>query len=302
MNDVECEERLEARITGDPSLPVLVYLPGLHGDWTLIPGFRAALGGRLRLVELTYPRTQTWTLEDYAAAIQEVLIQNGILSCWLLGESFGSQVLWAILRRWESVPAHDRPLQLEGLILAGGFVRYPVIAALRCVRAVFVRTPLMGQNLMRTVMKWYGIVRHRNSPENRRHLDEFVRRRTPKDWLAAGHRLGLIVNSDPLEVAGRTHLPVFHLAGLVDPIVPTLLVRGWLRRHCPGYRQGRTLWLADHNVLGTAPRQSADLIASWVLGERLAGDARYLPETGFSGRLERWESRGQPEFISGCGG
>ena len=57
-------EKLEMRIHGDASLPTLIYLPGLHGDWTLVGGFRRALGGRVRFVEVTYPRTLIWTLED----------------------------------------------------------------------------------------------------------------------------------------------------------------------------------------------------------------------------------------------
>ena len=50
-------EELQLRIHGEASLPTLIYLPGLHGDWTLIGGFRHALGGRVRFVEVTYPRT-----------------------------------------------------------------------------------------------------------------------------------------------------------------------------------------------------------------------------------------------------
>ena len=34
------DEKLQLRIYGDDSLPTLIYLPGLHGDWTLIGGFR----------------------------------------------------------------------------------------------------------------------------------------------------------------------------------------------------------------------------------------------------------------------
>jgi hypothetical protein len=30
------QERLEVRVHGAASWPTLVYLPGLHGDWTLI--------------------------------------------------------------------------------------------------------------------------------------------------------------------------------------------------------------------------------------------------------------------------
>ena len=60
----------QLRIHGDASLPTLIYLPGLHGDWTLVGGFREAVDGRVRFVEMTYPRTLTWSLDDYAAAIE----------------------------------------------------------------------------------------------------------------------------------------------------------------------------------------------------------------------------------------
>ena len=36
-------EELQTRIHGDASLPPLVYLPGLHGDWTLVTSFRLAM-------------------------------------------------------------------------------------------------------------------------------------------------------------------------------------------------------------------------------------------------------------------
>jgi hypothetical protein len=52
-------EELQLRIHGEATLPTLVYLPGLHGDWTLVGGFLRALGGRVRFVEMTYPRSLT---------------------------------------------------------------------------------------------------------------------------------------------------------------------------------------------------------------------------------------------------
>src|SRR5690348_11742895 len=96
------EEKLQLRIHGDESLPTLIYLPGLHGDWTLAGGFLKALNGRVRFVEMTYPRTLVWSLDDYAAAIESALAQNKIQSGWLLGESFGSQPLWALVGRASS--------------------------------------------------------------------------------------------------------------------------------------------------------------------------------------------------------
>lgn len=91
---------MQLRVHGEPSLPVLIYLPGLHGDWTLIGGFRRALGGKVRFVEITYPRTLIWSLDDYAAAVETVLAENGITTGWLLGESFSSQVVWAMVGAW----------------------------------------------------------------------------------------------------------------------------------------------------------------------------------------------------------
>src|SRR5882724_284489 len=109
-------EELKMRVHGDASLPTLVYLPGMHGDWTLVSSFRAAVAGKVRFVEFAYPRTERLSLDDLAAAIEEALLANGIESGWLLGESFGSQPAWALL-------AKGRGFQAHGLILAGGFVR-----------------------------------------------------------------------------------------------------------------------------------------------------------------------------------
>src|SRR5207244_4028783 len=112
-------EELQIRIHGTDLLPTLVYLPGLHGDWTLIGRFRKALGGRVRFVEVTYPRTLSWSLEDYAEGVEKALGERGITSGWLLAESFSSGVVWPIVGR--------RRFGVEGVILAGGFVRHPLV-------------------------------------------------------------------------------------------------------------------------------------------------------------------------------
>src|SRR5437879_12787585 len=91
------EEELEIRVHGPAVLPTLIYLPGLHGDWTLIGRFRKALRERVRFVEVTYPRTLNWTLEDYAAAVESALATKGITRGWMLGESISSAVVWVIL-------------------------------------------------------------------------------------------------------------------------------------------------------------------------------------------------------------
>ena len=62
----------------------------------------------------------------------------------------------------------------------------------------------------------------------------------------------------------KTTLPVFCLAGLIDPIVPWPLVRNWLKKNCPALREYKIIRRADHNVLGTASKASAEQILEWI--------------------------------------
>ena len=279
------DENLQLRIHGDDSLPALIYLPGLHGDWTLVGGFLQALDGRVRFVEITYPRTLVWSLDDYAAAIEAALAQKGITSGWLLGESFGSQPLWALVGRNsgtgvslvcfkenETVGIMDsragRPchFQIEGVILAGGFVKHPMRWTIWLAERM---TGRMSNALFVWIIFSYAKIarfRYRNSPEVLVRIDEFVARRTDLDRRAAQHRLHLIAGFDPRPVARQTKLPVFGLSGIVDPIVPWPFVRRWLKQNCPALRDYKIIKSADHNVLGTAPRRAATQILEWMNG------------------------------------
>jgi len=252
-------EGIRIRIHGDESLPVLVYLPGTHGDWTLVSSFRAAVAGQVRFVEFAYPRTTTWSLDDYARGIEESLLANGIDRGWLLGESFGSQPAWQIIRRART---GFRPL---GLILVGGFVRHPLIGAVRMAGRVSGAVPLSCVKFFCVIYARYARFRHKRAPETLASIAEFVANRTLEaDRRAIVHRYALIANNDPREIARRFDRPVYYLAGLVDPLVPWCYVRWWLRHNCPGYRNGKTIWRADHNALGTAPQKSAKTILHWM--------------------------------------
>ncbi|MBI2926515.1 MAG: alpha/beta hydrolase [Verrucomicrobia bacterium] len=271
MNDT-----LQLRLHGDATLPTLVYLPGVHGDWTLVSSFRAAVLGRVRFVEFTYPRTLTWSLEDYAAAIEQALLAHGVTRGWLLAESYGSQIAWPLSR---DAAADPRRFQVDGLILAGGFVRHPTIWAVRLARAFCGALSMKWLNRWLVVYARYARFRHRHAPETLASIGEFVARRTELDCRAMLHRLRLIAENDPRPIAREARLPVFFLAGLVDPIVPWVFVRCWLRRHCPAYRGGKTIWDADHNVLGTAPRPCAKRVLAWMAGE--AGSDATTGKGGF---------------------
>src|SRR6266536_4386329 len=347
-------DELKIRVHGEASLPALVYLPGMHGDWTLVSSFRAAVAGQVRFVEFAYPRTTTWSLDDYARAVEERLLANGIQRGWLLGESFGSQPAWQLIGRFlnRQVPgnaiiagtqpypqgrkpfdtpgarslsvnpkvgqasrlsasagfqpalaggtpalrwaqsgswshgATEKPMEGMdkpkvgpsihdpevcsgfcplGLILAGGFVRHPVNWAVRMAGRVSGAIPLGWVKRFCVAYARYAQFRHRRAPETLASIAEFVANRTVEaDRRAIVHRYRIIAENDLRPVARQTALPVYYLAGLVDPLVPWCFVRWWLRRPCPGYRGGTMLWRADHNVLGTAPKASRDLILHWL--------------------------------------
>jgi pimeloyl-ACP methyl ester carboxylesterase len=259
------QEQLQIRVCGDATLPTLVYLPGLHGDWTLIASFRAALAGRVRFVEITYPRTLTWTIEDYAQAIEAALWKAGITHGWLLGESFGSQLAWPILQH--NLDSAEPPFQVDGLILAAGFARHPWKHGPAVFRRLGGAIPTSLYRSMLKVYAAYAKFRHRDAPETLANISEFVARRTELDRQAMRHRLALLDGYDPNPIARQTRVPVFYLAGAVDPLVPWPLVRRWLQKNCPGFRGSKTFWRADHNVLATAPARSAEVAIGWISSE-----------------------------------
>jgi len=250
-------EELQIRIAHDlPTLPTLIYLPGLHGDWTVVGNFRRALNGRVRFVEITYPRTLTWSLDDYAAAVEQALAEKGIHRGWLLGESFSSQVVWPIAAR--------NNFSVEGVILIGGFARHPWLWAVRLAEWITAHAP---HSLLKFFFFLYAKtarLRFRNSPETQAEIKEFVARRTRLDLQAIRHRLQLIARNDPRDLARDARLPVFGLTGFIDPIVPWLFARRWLQRNCPALREYKVVWHADHNVLSTAPRISAEQVLRWM--------------------------------------
>lgn len=257
------EEQLQLRIHGEASLPTLIYLPGLHGDWTLIGGFRHAIGNKVRFVEVTYPRTLTWSLDDYATAIESALAQNGITGGWLLGESFASQVVWMLV-------AHGK-FQAQGIILAGGFVKHPMYWTVRLAEKL---TGRISTAFFVWIIFGYAKIarfRYRRSPETLEKIDEFVSRRTDLDRRAAQHRMHLIAQNDPSAIASQTKLPVFGLSGVLDPIVPWPLVRRWLKKNCPALRDYKIIHTADHNVLSTAPADAAKQVLEWIAVAQVSG-------------------------------
>lgn len=250
------KEQLQIRIYGDASLPTLIYLPGIHGDWTLVAGFRRAIANRVRFVEFTYPRTEKCSLEDYAAEIETALKENGIQSGWLLGESFGSQIVWPMIAR--------KNFQVEGIIFAGGFGRHPALWTVWLVRQL---TRPVSFRILRHfffLYRLYSRLRYRNDPVMQEAVREFVAWRSEETLRAAKHRLKLILKNDPAAIARKITVPIHSIAGFVDPVVPWFGARRWFRKNCPSFGEGKIYWPADHHVLGTAAEKSAGQILGWM--------------------------------------
>ncbi len=249
-------EKIQIRIHGSGTRPTLIYLPGLHGNWTLIGVFRKTLGNRVRFAEISYPPTLDWTMEDYAAAVESCLAEHGITNGWLLAESFSSQVAWRILAR--------KNFKAEGLILAGGFVRHPTQWGARLAERIVGGASLGSISRVLSGYAKVSRIRFRKSPEAMEGIHEFIAGFDEEQRREATHRLRLVAENDPRVAAREVKVPVYALTGVLDPIVPWPWVRGWLKKNCPTLAAYR-IFLADHNVLGTAPRRAAEQVVRWIV-------------------------------------
>lgn len=264
-------QKLQLRLHGAPACqPTLIHLPGLHGDWTLLTPFRQALGNRARFVETAYPHQPDWQLRDYGAAIESALLERGITSGWILGESFSSQVAWAFLER-QQLAGNAARFHIEGLILVGGFVRHPWPWGVRLAHAASRRASLRFIRRACTVYARTMNKRFGDCPGAAEEFAQFIENRAnDPDRYTITRRYLLIARNHPAPIARATRLPVYHLTGAWDPIVPWWHVRPWLRKHCPGYRDSRVIWSGDHNILLSSPGKSAEQILAWIESVRRA--------------------------------
>lgn len=237
----------------DGAGPTVIYLPGLHGDWGLIGAFRRALGARVRFVEFAYAKEDV-SMERLAELVHAELKANSVDAGWILGQSFGSQVGWALIARG---------FKADGVVLAGGFVKHPWPWGARLFRALL----SVPSGIINPAYRGYTALCNalaRRGPEEAEELLAFARNRGGKDWKATTWRLALIAEGDPRATARATRAPVHYLGGMIDPLVPWPVVTRWLKRECPGYKGEVILPYADHNVLGSSPRESAERILSWI--------------------------------------
>ena len=163
---------------------------------------------------------------------------------------------------------------------------------MRCAEWFCARAPLAS---LTTIINAYAIfarVRFKQAPTVMANVREFKTRWGEELRQAAVHRLGLIARNDPGELARQATLPVYHLTGVLDPIVPWWPAQRWLRRECPGWRAHRIVWTADHNVLSTGTRAARAQVLAWLAQP---SDPRSISERGTRLLPSRSEGRRWPK-------
>ncbi|MGB9602610.1 MAG: alpha/beta fold hydrolase, partial [Limisphaerales bacterium] len=139
------DESVKIYINDPDKFPILVYLPGIHGDASLVGEFKKHIAGKVRFIEIEYPKNPDWEIQDYASAIESALLQCGVDECYLLAESFGSQVAWGLMSK-------HRAFKVNGIILAGGFVRHPFIPGVKIVKTL---TGILSLRMIELWLKFY---------------------------------------------------------------------------------------------------------------------------------------------------
>lgn len=247
------------RISGPAEAPAVIYVPGIHGDWTPLWRIREMLNRNFRLIELAYPHAAAnWTLEDYVARLRAALDRLELGGVHLLAESFGSLVGWGFCCR--------HPERVKTLMIAGGFCSTPGRALVALGDAALRLFP--ARLLDRVVDLYLVYLVRRGFPADafRRREDFFPATRTPRGWAATHNRLRIIRDTDVRERLCELRLPVLYFGGARDVIVPVRREIATIERrlhpqcgfHSVLYPQ------APHAIIPARAKGVAGLIADWV--------------------------------------
>lgn len=266
LESFEQSTDLLTRISGPAEAPVVVYLPGLHGDWTPMWRAQGLISRNHRLIEVAYPRSATdWTLDDYVARVEALLERLGVGGVHLLAESFGSLVGWGVCCR--------SPERTKTLMLAGGFCSTP--GRLRVALGGAIMRLLPPGTLDRMVdLYLVYLIKRGFPPDAFRRDDFFPAARTRQGWLSARNRLKIIRDTDVRERLCELRLPVLYFGGAWDLIVPVrreiATIKGRLHPEC--CFQSVLYPQAPHAIIPARATTVAGLIGEWV--ERHEGAAR----------------------------
>lgn len=247
------------QVSGDSAAPPLVYLPGVHGDWTIFERLRPLLNAHFRVIEITYPRRTDWKIEDFGSGLAKVLDELEVGAVHLLGESFGSLVCWEF--------GLSRPKRVRSFTLAGGFCQSPPTLMVDAAR--------WGLSILPSPIFEFGIdtyVGYRGKRgEKREALGPealpYPATRTTEGRLATVNRMQIIRRTDVRPRLGEVRFPVSYLGGSADGVVPVQREVQTLKdRLAPECRFHSFLVPgAPHIILASHPVDSARHILDWAM-------------------------------------
>jgi pimeloyl-ACP methyl ester carboxylesterase len=259
MDPFEHATDLIAQSSGPPEAPAILYIPGIHGDWTPKWRMRHVLARHHRLIEIAYPRAATdWSLDDYVTRLDRLVESLHLDNVHLLAESFGSLIGWRF--------ACHRPERVSSLMIAGGFCCTP--GRLEIAAAELALRLLPAALLDRGVDLYLRYLVRRGFPPDafRRHEDFFPATRTRRGWRATLNRLKIIRTTDVRHRLCELRVPVFYFGGAWDRVVPVRREIATLRSLLSPEVRFRCILFprAPHPIIPARYRQVAQLISEWV--------------------------------------
>lgn len=241
---------------GDPNAPPILYLPGVHGDWTPQVRARPILTRDFHFVETAYPRIENWSIDDYARALKELLDGLGIESAHIVGESFGSLVAWQF--------GIANPERVRSFTLVGGFSRPP---RFRLATAAAAALKSLPTKLLESAIDLYiagkaAVGEHRETFES----GAYPATRTRRGRRATANRMTIIQESEFRDQLKEIQFPVRYLGGARDILVPVRREIATLLAHLPPHCdfQSELVAGAPHAVIASHPEQTVEHISRWV--------------------------------------
>lgn len=242
--------------SGDPNAPPIIYLPGVHGDWTAQGRARPVLTRNFHLVETAYPRIEYWTIDDFALALKDLLDSLGLDSAHIVGESFGSLVAWRF--------GIANPERVRSFTLVGGFSSAPRfrVAAAAAAALKSVPTSLLESAIDLYVAGKSAVGQHRATFGS----GAYPATRTLRGQLAAAKRMEIIQEADFRDQLQQVHFPVRYVGGARDIVVPVRREIATLDAHLPPHCdfQSELIAGAPHTLIASHPERTAAQISRWV--------------------------------------
>ncbi|MCH8203536.1 MAG: alpha/beta hydrolase [Candidatus Hydrogenedentes bacterium] len=252
------DDELIYQVSGEECATPVIYLPGVHGDWTPQAAARTILAEKFRLIEITYPKKPQWRIEDYMNALLSLLDRLEIRSAHVIAESFGSLVGWEF--------GLEHPARVRSMMIVGGFCQPPGPA-----KVLFAK---WGLSILPTEVFERGVDAYVSI---RKHQGKLVRPEMEVDLPYAAVRtdLGLSATIRRFELIGRTdfrhqlhdfRVPVRYIGGELDLIVPVkreietldeILAEetGFESRLIPG---------APHMIISSHAEETAGQLVEWI--------------------------------------